>query len=69
MNELPKNIQDKISEMPEHRYGVHKVILVLDDGTEIYDAYVAWGSEVIKIGDTDEVSFDLARVVDARRQA
>jgi len=63
MNPLPQNIQDQISEMPECSYGANKVTLILDDGTSYDDVYVAWGKDVVKVGNSENIPFDPSRVV------
>jgi hypothetical protein len=64
---LPAAIQDRIADMPEHSYGVTRVTVTLDDGTQIRDVHVAWAKEVVKVGGSDEIGFDPSRVVAARR--
>lgn len=63
---LPEHIQEKLATMPEYRQGVHRVVVTLDDGAEIHDVFVAWGSEVVRVGENDEISFDPGRVVEVR---
>lgn len=63
-NQLPGEIKQKILEMPEDRQGVKKVKVRLKDGREFKDVYVAWGSEVVKVGSGTVVPFDPAEVVD-----
>ncbi len=64
---LPERIQEKLASMPEYRQGVHKVVAILDDGAEIHNVFIAWDSEVIRVGDSEEIDFDPGRVVDVRR--
>jgi hypothetical protein len=66
--EFPENIQDEIAAMPEDSYGVNRVIVTLDDGTEINDVYVAWAKEIIKVGQVKGATFDPSRVVKVRHQ-
>lgn len=63
---LPEAIQDRVADMPEHSYGITRVVVTLDDGTEIRDVYVAWAKEVVKVGHNEAISFDPSRVVDVR---
>lgn len=63
---LPEDIQDRVADMPEHSYGVTRVVVILDDGTEIPDVYVAWAKEIVKVGTSEKISFDPGRVVDVR---
>lgn len=54
--------------MPESSYGAHKIKVILKNGTVIRDVYVAWGSEVVKIGkkmvSAVEIPFDVDDIVD-----
>ena len=63
MSSLSDKIKDQIAEMPECSYGVNKVTVVLDDGTEFRDVYVAWGEEIIKVGNSKTIPFDPGKVV------
>lgn len=65
---LPEHIQDQIALMPEHSYGVNRVILTLKDGTVINDVYVGWAMDVLSVGDNKEVTFDASDVVAAKPQ-
>ena len=62
---LPELIKSKILEFPEHRMGAHRVSLVLKDGRVIDDVVVAWGDEIVRVGDNDEMDFRPDDVVDA----
>jgi hypothetical protein len=66
--ELPEHIQNRINNMPEHSYGVNRVILTLKDGTVIPDVYVGWGMDVLKVGKNTEVDFDASDVVAVEHQ-
>lgn len=68
VRDLPERIQEKLATMPEYRQGVHRVVATLDDGTEIRDVFVAWGSEVVRVGESEEIDFDPGRVVEVRSQ-
>lgn len=63
---LPPAIQDRVADMPEHSYGITRVVVTLDDGTEIRDVHVAWAKEVVKVGSSETIPFDPSRVVDVR---
>jgi hypothetical protein len=39
------------------------VVVVLSDG-RIADVYVAWGKEIVKVGKTSAIPFDISQVVD-----
>jgi len=66
--ELPEHIQEEVRNMPESSYGANRVIVTLDDGKEIKDVYVAWGKEIIKVGDSEQIPFDASRIVNVRHQ-
>lgn len=63
MNSFTDAIKDQIAEMPEYSYGVNRITVKLDDGTSYDEVYVAWGEEIVKVGDSKTVPFDPARVV------
>jgi len=65
---LPIAIQEKIATFPESSYGAHRVTLILDDGSEIREVYVAGNDEIVKVGTNDEVSVEIGRVVDVRSE-
>jgi hypothetical protein len=52
MKELDGRLSDEVSEMirafPEAGYGVHRVTLVLRDGSRVPDVDVAWGSQLVR---------------------
>jgi len=54
--------------MPESSHGATRVVVILDDGTRVSDVYVAWGKEIVKVGQSFEVPFDASRVVDVELQ-
>ena len=63
---LPESIARQILALPESSYGAHRVTLILDDGSEIRDVYVAWGTEVVRVGEDTKPILDLDRVVGVR---
>lgn len=63
-NILPDTLQDKVSAMPESGYGVTRVTVILDDGTRIPNVHIAWGREIVKVGEEKAISFDISRIVD-----
>jgi hypothetical protein len=66
---LPEHIKSKILEFPEYRMGAHRVSLVLKDGRVVDDVVVAWGDEIVRVGDDDEMDFRPEDVVDATSSA
>jgi len=66
--EIPSQFEDLILQMPECSYGVTHVKVTLDDGTTISDVYVAWGKEIVKVGVSETVPFDPAKIIAVERQ-
>lgn len=64
MIRLPQELKEKVLEMPEYRQGVNKIRVRLKNGEIISDVYVAWGEEIIKVGDTTEIPFREADIDD-----
>ena len=64
---IPEHLQDKVNAMPEYSYGVTRVRAILADGSRIEDVFVAWGREIVKVGASDEVSFDPAKIIRVER--
>jgi hypothetical protein len=61
--ELPNRLQDKTALMPEYSYGVTKIRVTLDDGSRLYDMFIAWGNEIAKVGTGEVIPFDSSRIV------
>ncbi|UAK23013.1 hypothetical protein [Sphingomonas nostoxanthinifaciens] len=66
---LPAHISDKVREMPETSYGSTRVIVTLDDGSRVRDVHVAWATEVVRVGQQDDITFDASRVVNIELQS
>jgi len=67
--ELPAQIADKTLGFGESSYGVNRVTLVLADGRQVHEVYLAWGSKIAKIGSRwiaspDDLDFSVADIVD-----
>ena len=54
---LSQELKDKVLEMPEYRQGVNKVRVRLKDGTIYRNVFIAWGSEIVKVGDSTNIPF------------
>jgi|SRR3990167_3891350 len=63
---LPLAVQHKVAGLPECSYGVKRVTLILADGTEYADVFVAWLKEVIFVRGHPSIPFDVTQVVDVR---
>jgi len=61
---LKPELKEKILSMPESSYGVNRVKCVLTNGKVFSNVLVAWGEEVIKVGESDEMPFDVNEVAD-----
>ena len=68
VTDLPEHIQDQIASFPESSYGAHRVTVILDDGTAYHDVYVAGSNEVVRVGKSEHIPFDPARVVQVRSE-
>lgn len=63
---LPVEIQERVGRMERQSYGINRVAVVLDDGTEQRGVRVAWATEVVGVDGYDRLPFEVARVVDVR---
>jgi hypothetical protein len=66
--DIPSQFEDRILQMPESSYGVTRVIVTLEDGTELGDVFVAWGKEIVKVGSSETIPFDPNKIVNVRHQ-
>lgn len=64
---IPVKFQDKVNAMPESSYGVTRIRVTLDDGSKCDDVFVAWGSEIVKVGTSEENPFGPSRIVSVER--
>ena len=65
---IPALLQEKVNAMPESSYGVTRIRVTLEDGSRFDDVFVAWGSEIVKVGTSEEIPFDPAKIVSVERQ-
>ena len=63
---LPAVIQERIAPMERHGYGLNRVVVSLDDGTDVPGVHVLWATEVVRVEGHDDLPFETARVVDVR---
>lgn len=68
-NRLSADVTELILSFPEYKMGVHKVALVMKDGTILEDVYVAWGDEIVRMGKVDSPSIETANVVSAENRS
>lgn len=66
---LPPKIREQLVGIPELGYGVKRVTVKLDDGSEFSDVFIAWGREVTSVGPHEELPFDIADIVEVRSQS
>jgi hypothetical protein len=64
---LPPAIQERLVGMERQSYGVNRIVVVPDDGTEVPGVHVLWATVVGRVEGRTDVPFDVARVVDVRR--
>jgi len=64
---IPEKFQERVNAMPESSYGVTRIRVGLDDGSKFDDVFVAWGSEIVKVGTSEEIPFDPSRIVSVER--
>ncbi len=48
---IPKHLTNKTSRFPEYSQGANQVTLRLKNGVEIKKVFLAWGEEIVKIGE------------------
>lgn len=67
---LPRKVQVKLqNRAPKdawNSWGVHKVDVTLEDGTEYRDVFVGWYKEVLGVGGQHGIPFDPEDIVDIR---
>lgn len=60
---LPYELRSKIAKFAKVGYGVKFVTLILDDGS-MFDAYIAWDCQILKVVDCELIEFDPTRIRD-----
>ncbi len=65
---IPEALQEQVLAMPEYQYGVNRIRVTLDDGSQFSDVFVAWGNEIVKVGVSEEIPFDPSTIVAVERQ-
>ena len=63
---LPKSIQTKLEQIPQHSYGIKLVDLVLKNGSEFKGVFIAWNKEITIVRGFDSIPFDVTEVVDVK---
>jgi hypothetical protein len=70
---LPKPLSEIGAQLPESSHGACRATLVLNSGRRIPNVTLAWGAEVVKIGErsvseTSDLDFSLGEVIDVLPQ-
>lgn len=65
---IPDEFHEIIVAIGEYSYGVTRIRVTLDDGSKYDDVFVAWGSEIVKVGTSTIIPFDPLRIVSVERQ-
>ena len=60
---IPEAFREQVLAMPEYSRGVTRIRLRLADGSRFSDVFVAWGTEVVKVGASEGVPFDPSEIV------
>jgi len=63
-NKISQELKDKVLEMPEYRQGVNRVRVRLRDGTIHRQVFIAWGSEIVRVGESTDVPFNANDIVE-----
>lgn len=66
--EIPDHLQKEVLDMPEYSQGVTRIQVELEDGNFHSDVFVAWGTEIIKVGTSEEIPFDVSKIVRVKKQ-
>ena len=56
-NLLPQRFKDEVLSMPEYRQGTNRISVRLKDGRVYSAVYVAWGDEIVRVGDLRHIPF------------
>lgn len=63
---VPEALQESMKKFPDDSYGIKRVVVTLDDGTEHRGVYVAWCKEIVWVRGHESIPFDADRTVDVR---
>ncbi len=64
---MPEPLQERMNKFPDDSYGIKRVAVTLDDGTEYRGVYIAWCKEIVGIHGGEGIPFDPDRIVDVRQ--
>lgn len=60
---VPENLQERMKSFPNIHYGVKKIGVTLDDGTNHRGVYVGWCKEILNVEGFDSIPFNAERIV------
>jgi hypothetical protein len=60
---LSEKLKNEVLLMPEYRQGANKIRVKLKDGRTFGDVFVAWGSEIVKVGTSTVIPFDAEDII------
>ena len=63
---IPESLQDQMKRYPDDSYGVKRIAVTLDDGSECRGVHVAWQKEIVWVEGQEGVPFDADRIVAVR---
>jgi hypothetical protein len=63
---IPEHLQDQMKRYPEESYGVKRITVTLDDGSEWRGVHVAWQKEIVWVEGQEGFPFDADRTVAVR---
>jgi hypothetical protein len=66
---LPEPIAEQVLAFPEWRMGAQRIKVTLADGRTFAPVDVAWGREIVRVADDEEVPFDAEDVVHVEDQS
>lgn len=66
---LPNQLAEKVAAFPESSHGANRVTLVLGDGRRVREVFLAWGRDIVTVGDRqvsrpDDLDFRTTDIVD-----
>ncbi len=65
---LPEVFAEQVRAMPETSMGANRIRVRLRDGSEFPDVYVAWGDEIVRVGTSSEIPFNVEDIAHVEHQ-
>jgi hypothetical protein len=59
---LSQRLKDEVLSMPEYRQGANKIRVRLKDGRIFSSVFVAWGDEIVKVGNSASIPFEAEEI-------